>query len=155
LVAIAACAFAAPAILARRGLHARRVALALFVVLLTLFTTRRVASALNTDARAAHAIERGAPLGKLALGALRRATDRDRDAASPLFAGGDCNDRDPSISPNAFDVPGNGVDEDCTGSDVVLATDDDWPEVDAPREPELPPDHAPLIDRDLNVVFIT
>jgi len=32
---------------------------------------------------------------------------------------GDCNDGDPSISPDAIDVPGDGVDQNCSGADLV------------------------------------
>jgi choline-sulfatase len=63
------------------------------------------------------ALEREAPLGRTMLTALRNATDRDHDGAARLFGGGDCNDRDPSVNPNALDVPGNGIDEDCSGED--------------------------------------
>ncbi|HEY1958665.1 MAG TPA: putative metal-binding motif-containing protein [Polyangiaceae bacterium] len=40
-------------------------------------------------------------------------TDHDGDGFSGTE--GDCNDCDPNINPGAFDVPGNGVDEDCSG----------------------------------------
>jgi choline-sulfatase len=64
------------------------------------------------------AIERHAPLGKSLLAAARRFADRDRDGASGLFGGGDCAEGDPKRGPNADDVPGNGIDEDCSGSDA-------------------------------------
>lgn len=63
------------------------------------------------------AVERGAPLASKALTLLRRLTDRDHDGASARFGGGDCNDRNPHVFPGADDVPGNGVDEDCSGAD--------------------------------------
>lgn len=40
--------------------------------------------------------------------------DHDGDGFS--FVAGDCNDCDPSSNPGAFDVPDNGVDEDCNGT---------------------------------------
>ena len=44
---------------------------------------------------------RGAPLGKMSLALLRRATDRDHDGYSALFGGGDCNDHDRAHQPAA------------------------------------------------------
>lgn len=70
-------------------------------------------------------LEKEAPLGKVALAVLRKATDRDRDGYSALFGGGDCNDRDRTINPGALDVPGNGIDEDCTGADTPAVVDVD------------------------------
>ena len=55
---------------------------------------------------------------------LQRAVDLDRDGYSAVFNGGDCNDRNARIHPGAFDVPGNGVDENCTGHDAVRHSED-------------------------------
>ena len=87
----------------------------------SLFVTVHEAQALNSEESVARAVARGAPLGKFALSALRRATDRDKDGASPWFGGGDCDDRDPRRSPLAIDVPDNGIDEDCSGADLHIA----------------------------------
>jgi hypothetical protein len=51
-----------------------------------------------------------APVGGCA---FRDGTDHDGDGFS--FAQGDCNDCDPNTNPGAFDVPKDGVDEDCDG----------------------------------------
>ncbi|RYZ08945.1 MAG: sulfatase [Myxococcales bacterium] len=96
----------------------RRAALAGLLALLALAPlgfTGAAARGLGEDA--ALAIERQAPLSRIALAVLRRISDRDRDGVSAAFAGGDCDDQDRAISPRAVDVPGNGKDEDCSGED--------------------------------------
>jgi arylsulfatase A-like enzyme len=79
------------------------------------------ASHLGEPPSLARALEKHAPLGKTALAMLRRATDHDKDGFSASFAGGDCNDKDERVNPNAIDVPGNGLDEDCSGADTPIA----------------------------------
>jgi choline-sulfatase len=91
---------------------------AFFMLLVGFGLCIRASSALDTDQLVARGIEKYAPLGKISLAVLRRSSDHDHDGYSAHFGGGDCNDDDPKINPGAVDVPGNGIDEDCSGADT-------------------------------------
>jgi choline-sulfatase len=90
---------------------------------------RLLATALALSTAAGFALERlppavrlgvlaRAPYASLVITILRRVMDKDRDGYSPILGGGDCDDSDPAIHPNAVDIPGNGVDENCSGVDA-------------------------------------
>ncbi len=68
------------------------------------------------------------------LAAARSWSDGDDDGVAALFGGGDCDDENPDRRPGALDIPGNGVDEDCSGKD------------DLPAPKGVAPD-APAVDR--------
>jgi arylsulfatase A-like enzyme len=143
LLCIAVAAHLLPHLVSRTPL------LALVLGLLPLGFTYESAVRLSGLPEQTSLLERGAPLGKMSLAFLRRATDRDHDGYSPLFGGGDCNDHDARINPQAIDIPGNGVDEDCSGSDAPIP---------APREvapPSTPTAEASSLPQGLNVILIT
>ncbi len=48
-------------------------------------------------------------------------SDADGDGFSARFGGGDCDDSRAAISPRAREIPDNGEDENCSGSDLTLA----------------------------------
>lgn len=128
-----------------------RVGVAILLGVAPLAATIHAATALERAPDLALAIDRGAPLSKLAAAALRRLADRDGDGAAGLFGGGDCNDRDPTIGPSESEILDDGIDQDCSGEDLTSS-----------RLAELTPRPAPeaAIDTsklrsDLNVVLIT
>ncbi|MSP25059.1 MAG: sulfatase [Myxococcales bacterium] len=102
-------------------------ALAAVALSVTMIAARRLDASPDT----ARALERSAPVAKVPLRLLARLGDRDKDGASGWFGGGDCDDNNAAIGPAADDVPNNGVDEDCSGSDLHL-------EPTAALGPELP-----------------
>ncbi len=98
----------------------------------------------------ANVIDARPGLARTMLRLLRRRFDRDHDGQSALFGGGDCDDRDAARNSLARDVPGNGIDEDCSGRD-------------APPPPRPPPPPPPTVRQRLlaetpdamNLVVIT
>lgn len=100
---------------ARLPLLAAALALVAFAASATTFGKRQTVAAL---------IGSRSVLAKHVVHGLQLAIDRDHDGYSPLFGGGDCNDGDPQINPGAVDLPGNGVDENCSGADARVESDE-------------------------------
>jgi arylsulfatase A-like enzyme len=81
--------------------------------LLTMLAVFADAAPLRAAVRA-----KGALTAQRAVALLRAATDLDGDGYSSLLSGGDCAGFDAAIAPGNFDIPGNDVDEDCSGADT-------------------------------------
>jgi large repetitive protein len=61
--------------------------------------------------------------------------DQDGDGSyNPLLYGIDCDDLDATIYPGATEIPGDGIDQDCDGSDDVIDLDPDGDGLDTPTE---------------------
>jgi arylsulfatase A-like enzyme len=118
------------------------------LALLPMILVLRAPRALDASSQSTRLVEQSAPLGKVALKALRRATDQDRDGFSRTYGGGDCNDADGRVYPTAVDEPGNGLDEDCSGSDAAP------PPPPTPR-PAPPADARAQAPEGLSVLLIT
>lgn len=85
--------------------------------LLMLLLVPRSALGLGADRATLAAVAERSALSAQVIRVLRLSADRDLDGYSPLFGGGDCDDRDARVHPGASDPAGDGLDLDCSGKD--------------------------------------
>lgn len=79
---------------------------------------------------------------------LRRVTDFDGDGVSHLYLGSDCAPLDSKRAPILYDVPDDGIDQDCDGWDVESSTIPNEGRSSIPLTTPAPPPHILLITTD-------
>ena len=58
---------------------------------------------------------------RLLLRGARQLSDHDHDGYSAFLGGADCDDKNPAVHPDAREIPGNGIDDNCIGGDRAIA----------------------------------
>ncbi len=88
------------------------------------------------------------------LKAGRRFSDGDGDGHGTWLGGRDCDDSNQDVYPDAREIPGNGIDEDCSGQDLDLASLKKPSEVkqNAPKKKGL---QRPNFPEDVSLLLIT
>jgi arylsulfatase A-like enzyme len=89
---------------------------------------------------------RGPGLTRLTAKITSLASDWDGDGVGALLGESDCAPTDPKIFPGAVDIPGNGIDENCSGADTAA-----WRVV---SDDGLAFETSPAL-QDMNIVLIT
>jgi hypothetical protein len=121
--------------------HSRKISWITFVVGITTFLGVEM-----TGNSVASEISVSAPWGQRLASLVRTVTDFDQDGHSSLMGGEDCAPFDGQINPGATDVPGDGIDNNCVGGDLIKLADkleNRWH--------ALPPDWP----KDMNFIMIT
>ena len=77
---------------------------------------------------------------------LRKLFDRDHDGYARYLGGGDCDDSDPTIHPRAPEIPNDGIDQNCDGTDA---------DTTVPREDIAWTPPPPTVPKDFDVLLIT
>ena len=87
-----------------------------FAAVLMIVASARLASSPPVG----RSVQTGGGLAATLLSALEKWTDRDGDGVGAHFGGDDCDEGDPRRHPGAVDLPGDGIDQDCDGTDAPV-----------------------------------
>jgi len=119
--------FVALLLVLRRPLgHRRRPALLAAVLLSGVSSLAADAFLFPFSQTSAATVYAGAPLGGIFVRRLIRLSDVDDDGYGSWFGAGDCAPFEPTIGPDALDLPDDGIDQDCSGSDLRRAAVPAW-----------------------------
>ena len=108
-------------------------------------TTASVAGLRSTNVQ--DELAKGYSIPSSVLAQIQKPFDRDGDGFSPNFGGGDCDDTDPLIHPDATEIYGNDIDENCDGRSLAQQVTQ---KTSLPKIVNLPSQDKPL-----NIVLIT
>lgn len=113
----------------RLGPHLSRLMAAIFIA----FGVGAAVSAMPDIGHASGVIaiiDNGTAAVRPLLGVAKRGFDRDKDGYPSRICEEecDCDDGDPNRNPGALDIPDNGIDEDCSGADLTMASRPEKPE---------------------------
>jgi arylsulfatase A-like enzyme len=128
-------------IFSRDGKRRWRIIGAAFAVLAILTLTK-----LGADDETKYLAVSASPPTSRLVALLRTLNDFDRDGFGSLLGENDCAPFDAKINPLAYDIPSNGIDENCNGHDGPLRHD-----VDPGQTAEVPKE----LDRPWNVLLVT
>jgi arylsulfatase A-like enzyme len=106
------------------------------------------AAQLGASQRRVIAVERDTLLTGPLAARLTRLGDGDGDGVSSWFGGADCDDADPKVRPGVYDPADDGVDQNCTGADLVRSADPLRPPPSRPAPGAKQPWHVVLLTID-------
>ncbi len=97
-------------------------------------------------------IDNGTAAVRPLLDVAKRGFDRDGDGFPSRICeqGCDCDDKDPHRNPGALDIPDNGIDEDCSGADLTMAS-----RPSKPAEPPTPAEDRTRFTPPYNIILVT
>ncbi len=104
-------------------------------------------SLLATHPSAQFVVAKRSPLSGHLLNFAKSVVDLDRDGYPAILGGGDCDPFDSKVYPDALEIPGNGIDDNCFGGDRPKKS-----YINQDQAFDMPSDFR---DKDFNVLFIS
>ena len=132
-------------LLGRPGLSRLGSLLGVALLGLWLFAGLQTLRSFGAEARSRALVSEETAGAKVLLKRARGFFDHDGDGYSSRLGGGDCDDKRADVYPGAEDVPGDGIDQDCDGSDAEKIVEAPTPPPENPSAPKSPEATPPSI----------